>query len=67
MCVAATDNLAPLLLTAKEAAAMLALSVDGVRYVHRVHKLPGIIVNRKLRFSRRAVEAFVREQEQEQC
>ena len=59
-------ELQPLLLTAAQVGELLGLSGDGVRYLHRVRKLPGVIVNRKLRFSRKAVEGFVRRLEEAQ-
>ena len=62
---APTTELKPLLLTVEQVGELLGLSADGVRYLHRTHRLRGVVISRHLRFPRRAVERFVEELERE--
>lgn len=60
------NGLVPLLLTASQVGELLGLTVDGVKYAHRLRRLPALKVNGKLRWDRRDVVAYVDRLQQEQ-
>ncbi len=54
-----TVNLEPLLLTRADVATLLAVPERSVAWLHRIGKLRGVSVARKLRWGRADVESYV--------